>query len=119
MSSNTEFPTSFTVGDRMYDLVDFMEMDEKPIISDTMLERARELEAEFGEEDARFILEHQNEIPTEILRMIKMVFVKWRDPAREQYIAYLCWDGHSEWFQRWRYLGFVWGCDFLLVRRVQ
>jgi hypothetical protein len=105
----------FTICNRTYELVPFLEEGESYVSGDTMVERAKELNANLGEEDGEFILERQAEIPKEFRGKFYMVFTAWRPPSRPRGVAYLGWDGR--WYQRWGWLGGDWGRRDRLVRR--
>ncbi len=112
-----DLPTTFTVSGRDYELVSFVKKEDGGSVSgDTMVARATELGAELGEEDGRFLLEHQNEIPASLRGKIYMVFPKWRSPDGPRSVACLHWVG-GEWCDDWGSLDFQWDGGGRLVRR--
>lgn len=110
------FGETFTVGDRTYELVPFLKEGEESISGDEMLKRAKELGAECGEEDGKYILEHCGEIP-ESVREYFLIFSAWRGPGDPRYVACLYWHD-SEWDQYWYWLDYRWGGRYRLVRRM-
>lgn len=104
----------FTIGGRTYELVPFLKEGESSVSGDTMVERAVELNANLGEDDGQFILEHQDEIPQKLRGKIFLVFTSWRGPSGPRGVACLRWGG-DRWYQGWDWLG--WGGDGRLVRR--
>ena len=56
-------PTEMTVGNRTYKILGFLRGDEKSVIDHTMVERAKEMNANLGEDDGQFLLDNQQDIP--------------------------------------------------------
>lgn len=87
------------------ELVPFLKEGEQPIRGYDLLGRAEyELDAyRYGQEDAEFIHDHQDEIPEEF-RKFYLIFPRtiWRYPGGSLSVACLSWDG-----ERWR-LGWGW-----------
>lgn len=83
--------------------ISFLKGKESSINGEEMVCRAVKLDANFGQEDAEYLLEHQDEIPTE-LRGLYLVFsgTIWRGAFGFRYVPYLGWDDG-----RW-VLGFYW-----------
>ncbi|EKD32880.1 MAG: hypothetical protein ACD_76C00124G0004, partial [uncultured bacterium] len=52
-------PTTMTVGGRAYDLHGFLLGDEESVVGSVMIDRAKEMTANLGEDDGLHILEHQ------------------------------------------------------------
>lgn len=109
--------TRFTIAGRVYELVPFLKKGEWSVRGDVMVERAKELNANLGEEDCRFILEHQDQIPEEFQGKFFLIFTAWRHLSGPQRIAYLE-MGDYYWYQDWAWLDDVWCNDVRLVRRV-
>jgi hypothetical protein len=84
------------------DAVSFLK-NENLVKGNVMAQRAVELDANYGQEDAEWLLEHQDMIPAE-LRNFYLVFpaTKWRRLVGDRRVPYLRWDG-----RRWR-LNFLW-----------
>ena len=116
--STHTLPTTFTIVDRTYELVPILEEGESYVNGDTLVERAQELGANLGEEEGRFISEHQDEIPQEFQGKFYLVFTAWRNLSNPQYVAYLDWHGHN-WYRHWHWLDVDWGGSSRLVRRIE
>jgi|SRR3989338_3241729 len=91
------------------ELVPFLKKGESSIGGEELVRRARaELDANCGQEDAEFLLEHQKEIPEEF-RQFYLIFTGtvWGGSGGGRDVAYLFFDG-----ERWC-LDFHWlGLDF-------
>ena len=110
-------PQGITVGDRIYELVYFLNEGESSVTGDVMIERAKVLNASLGEEDGKYILDHQGEIPEEFRGKVYLVFPGWRNPpVSPQDFACLDWDG-NRWYQRWYWLDRDWRENDRLLRR--
>lgn len=105
-----------TLGEREYELVPFLESGKILVSGDEMVHRADKLDANSGEEDGRFILQYQVEIPAELREKIAMVFTAWRDPGNPRRVAYSCWDVR-QWVQGWCTIDIHWVGRNRLVRR--
>ena len=110
-------PTEFTISGRTYELVPFLKEGESSVSGDVMVGRAKELNANLGQEDCTFILDHQAEIPQELRGKVCLVFTAWRDPSVPQGVAYLSWGGTRR-YQYWSWRG-GWHGAGRLVRRVK
>src|SRR3990167_2776862 len=88
------------LGEREYELVSFLSPGETWVSSKEMVRRAVQLNANLGEDDGRFILVHQDEIPAELRDKIAMVFTAWRRPGLPRHVAYVAWHGR-QWVQDW------------------
>ena len=82
--------------------VPFLKTDESSVKGEVMATRAVELDANYGQEDAEWLLEHQDKIPAE-LRQFYLVFPATSWQGRD--------GGRSVPFLRWR--GGRWGLDFV------
>lgn len=81
-----------------------------------MVRRARiELNANSGQEDAEWLLEHQEKIPVE-LRKYYLVFTGtiWQGSFGYRYVACLDWRG-GQWILYFRWLGCDWYSHYRLV----
>lgn len=99
------------------ELVSFLKRGENSIGGEEMVRRARvELDANYGQEDAEWLLDHQDEIPVEF-RKYYLVFTGtvWRDSLGRRLVPYLVWDGGG-WCLRFGWLAFGWRSDDRLVR---
>jgi len=73
-------PTSFTVGNRTYDMLSFLRGNEKSVVGHTMVERAKEMNANLGEDDGQYLLDNQQDIPVALRGKVAFVFIDWRLP---------------------------------------
>lgn len=115
--AKTHEVVQLTIGGRTYELVPYLKEGESSVTGDTMVERAQEFNANLGEEDGRFILKHQTEIPEEFRGKFYLVFTAWRIPSNPQSVACLYWVGYR-WCQFWDGLEVDWDEGDRLVRRV-
>ncbi|OGZ43827.1 MAG: hypothetical protein A2719_02575 [Candidatus Ryanbacteria bacterium RIFCSPHIGHO2_01_FULL_45_22] len=85
------------------ELVSFLEEGEGFISGDETVRRARGLNADYGQEDAEWLLEHQEEIPEEF-RKFYLLFPRtvWQGSDGDRRVVCLGWRG-----RRWD-LGFAW-----------
>jgi len=99
------------------DAVSFLKGSESYINSEKMVRRARmELDANYGQEDAEWLLENQDKIPAK-LRKFYLVFpaTAWRDSHGCWGVPALSWDGGG-WVLNFSGLGHDWGFSHRLVR---
>lgn len=117
--SNVASPSTveFTIGGRTYELVPFLKEGESCVSCDAMVERAKELNANLGQDDGEFILKNQEEIPQEFRKKFYLVFTAWRNPSNPQGFACLAW-GDGRGYQGWLCPDDDWGAGGRLVRRV-
>jgi len=114
---NDAIPTEMTVGGRTYDLLGFLQGDEKSVVGHTMVERAVEMEANLGKEDGEHILEHQGDIPEELRGKVYFVFTDWRHPDDSDSVFFVYW-GDDRWVRDWDWLDDRWfGNDRVLRRK--
>ena len=59
-------PTTMTISGRTYDLLGFLQGDEKSVVGHTMVVRAKEMNANLGQDDGQHLLDHQDEIPAAV-----------------------------------------------------
>ena len=98
-------PTEMTVSGRTYEILGFLQGDEKSVVGHTMVTRAKEMQAHLGKDDGQHLLDHQEEIP-EILRgKVVFVFTDWRNPALSGHVAYVIWRG-GRWVRLWVWLAY-------------
>lgn len=87
-------PSEMTVGDRTYDMLDFLRAGEESVVGYTMVDRSKEMNANLGKEDGEHILEHQDEIPFVLRGKVVFVLPDWRHPDNSEDAYYVCWrDG--------------------------
>ncbi|RJR31487.1 hypothetical protein C4569_02020 [Candidatus Parcubacteria bacterium] len=111
-------PTEMTIAGRTYEIVDFLQKEDKgSVVGHTMVERAKELNANLGEDDAQYLLDHQEEIPEALRGKVVFVFPGWRGPDDPGCVAYVYWRG-DRWVRYWRWLdGDFYGYYRLLRRK--
>lgn len=87
------------------ELVPFLRLGESTIRGYDLIGRARyEFDADLGQEDAEFILEHQEEIPEEFRQFyLPFTATVWRYPDGALYVPCLFWGGG-----RWCLDFFLW-----------
>ncbi len=100
-------PTEMTIGDRVYEILGFLKEGEESIVGHEMIKRAAEMKANLGEDNGRYLLDHQQDIPESLRGKIYFAFtdfcVFWLDG---------CWVG------RWNLLGdFYWDGGGRVLRR--
>lgn len=99
------------------ELVPFLRDGESAIRGYDLIGRARyELDANYGQEDAEFLLDHQDKIPVQF-RKYYLVFtgLVWRVSGRRRYVPCLDWGG-GRWFLHFRWLDRDFDSDGRLVR---
>lgn len=102
---------------RDLELVPFLKGGETSVIGEEMARRARvELDANLGQEDAEFLLAHQDEIPAEFQKYY-LVFpgTVWRFSGGCRCVPCFDWGG-LRWVLDFFWLGCGWGSDGRLVR---
>ncbi|MEA3449649.1 MAG: hypothetical protein U9Q85_01570 [Patescibacteria group bacterium] len=110
-------PTQMTPGERIYDILDFLEVGEMFVVGHTMVKRAKEMNANLGKEDGEYILKHQNDIPVALREKVVFIFSDWHLSGFPGDACFVCWLG-DEWIRRWYSLGGGgWGCYDRLLRR--
>ena len=109
-------PTEMTVGGRTYEILGFLRGDEKSVIGDMMVERAKEMNANLGEDDGKFLLNNQQDIPVALRGKVVFVFTEWRRPDDSQGVAYVDWCG-GRWVRDWDWLGYGWDAYARVPRR--
>jgi hypothetical protein len=111
-------PTEMTVGGRTYEILDFLQGDEKSVVGHVMVDRAKEMNANLGKEDGEHILKYQDEIPVALRGKVVFVFPDGRHPDDPENACYVCWSG-GEWILDWSWLddGYWHGDDRALRRK--
>lgn len=79
---------------RLLELVPFLKGEESSTSVKELIERAKELNANYGQRDAEYFLDHQEEIPKEF-RDFKLVFTAtlWESSDKRQHMPHLYWHG--------------------------
>lgn len=98
------------------DLVAFLEEGEGSVGGEEMVRRARQLQANGGQRQAKHLLAHQAGIPEEF-RNYALVFTQtiWRYRGGDRYVPYLCWHG-GRWDLYVRWLGNFFNRRYRLLR---
>jgi len=109
-------PTEITVGDRTYDILGFLKGNETSVLGHTMAERAKEMNANLGQDDGQYLLYHQGYIPVSLRGKVIFVFTDWRHPSLSGRVVCVCWvDGR--WARYWGWLAFGWRGVVRMLRR--
>jgi hypothetical protein len=109
-------PTTMTVGGRTYDILSFLRGDEKSVLGNTMVKRAKEMTAHLGQDDREHILAHQDEIPAALRGRVVFVFTDDRHPDNPEYVYYVVWDDDC-WVPGWGWLARDWHGYYRVFRR--
>ncbi len=109
-------PTTMTLGGVTYDILSFLRGDEKSVVGQNMVERAKEMQAHLGKEDREHVLAHQDEIPIALRGKVVFVFTDDRHPAYPERVYYVYWDG-GRWVEDWSWLGREWIDVHRVLRR--
>lgn len=97
-----ELPTKFTIDDRTYEILPFLEGTETSVNGHVMRNRGARLNASMGKEDGEFLLRNQHKIPAILCGKICFVFPDWRRPRGGA--TFLRWRG-VRWVRYWGWLG--------------
>jgi len=97
-------PKEMIVGGRAYEILGFLREGEKSIVGHTMVERAKEMNANLGEDDGQHLLNRQGGIPVALRGKAVFVFPGLRDADAPESACCVCWDG-GRWVRNWRWLG--------------
>ncbi len=111
-----DVPQAITSGFFGLELVSFHKPNERNVSGELMASRAIELEANLGQHDAEYLLEHQNKIPAEFREYI-LVFTGtvWRDSDGDSWVSYFRWSS-GLWLLGFHWLKDVVGSQCRLVR---
>lgn len=93
-------PQEMTVGDRTYEIINFLEDSEESVRGEAMVARATIGYAHLGEKHGRHLLEHQDEIPIVLRDRVVFVFTDWRNPDHNKLVSCVYWHA-DHWRQRW------------------
>jgi len=115
-ASGLVLPTEMTVGGRTYDILNFLWGDEPSCSGDTMVERAIDLQAHLGKDDARNLREHEEEIPKVLQGKVTFVFTDYKDPDILGDVACFRWNGRH-WLLVWTPLELNFPKDYRVLRR--
>ena len=109
-------PTSFTVGNRTYDMLSFLRGNEKSVYDIVIVKRAMSMNAHLGQDDGEHILKPQDQIPASLQGKVVFVFTDWRAPDGYTSVYYIHWRG-DRWVRNYIWCYNVWDHDVLVLRR--
>jgi len=110
-------PTEIVVAGRTYEVLGFLREGEDYVTGRTMVERAKEMDANLGEDDGQHLLNNQQDIPTALRGKVVFVFTDWRHPDDSENVDYVYWYD-DRWIRNGDWLGDGWGdCDRVLRRK--
>ncbi len=99
----------------VYEVLKLLREGDTSISGEEMSSLAKEMNAQLGEEDCNYLLEHEYEIPKE-LQDDYLIFPGWRCPGNPDSVAVLYWSG-GRWIQNWHGVEDDWYGHDRLVRR--
>ncbi len=67
-------PAEMIVGGRVYEILGILQGNERSVVGNVMVDRAKEMNANLGQEDCEHILEHQDEIPVVLRDRVIFIF---------------------------------------------
>lgn len=106
-------PSTFKVGDRKFK--PFLKDNESYIHGEEFCMRAVRMKGNLGLSDAKYFLEHQSEIPTELRgKYIVFTATVLRDSSGNFRVACLCWRG-DRWVLDFRWLDGDFGGRYLVA----
>ncbi len=112
-------PTEMTICGRTYEILSFLEGNERDVAGHTMVRRSHKMGAHLGENDGYYLLDHQVGIPTILRGKVFFVFTDWRHPDYPECVYCIDWRERSQcWFKG--YISLVsgrWGNNARLLRR--
>jgi hypothetical protein len=94
--ANSKVPKSITIGERTYEILSLLIKKELDIAGFDMISRAEDLNANLGEEEGRYILEHQKDIPADLEGKIIFILPNWRIRTLPSYFYWIEWDKDSK-----------------------
>ncbi len=108
-------PAEMIISSRTYQIMDFMRKGEKSVRGCVMVERAKKMQANLGQGDGQYLLDHQEEIPVTLRGRVAFVFPDWRKDDDPEYVIYIAWDG-NRWVKFWGWLPAVFYINHRLLR---
>lgn len=109
-------PIEMTLGGRTYDILGFLQGDEKFVKGDVMVSRAKEMNAHQGKEEREHVLKYQDEIPAALRGKVVFVFTDDRHPGSPENVYYVYWRGGC-WVKSWHWLVDGWSGFYRVLRR--
>jgi len=112
-----ELPTDMHIGNRVFsEPLNFLTGNETSVVGHIMVKRAVEMDANLGEDDGQYLLDHQDDIPKELRGKVVFVFTDWRHPDASDGDYYVFWRG-GRWVRYWGWLDGHWGGSNRVLRR--
>lgn len=106
------------LGKRVYDALGFLQGQEVEIFGDVMVDRVTVMNADLGEEDMDYLVDHQDEISAAFRDKVIFVFTSAQHPGKPGNIFFIFWShGSSRWCLGWDLLGGRWGKKHMVIRR--
>jgi hypothetical protein len=108
---------TLAISGREYDILTFASEVEQMVSGHTMVDRAVFMEADLGEEDGQYVLDHQQDIPVLFRGRIEFVFTSWRRRENNEDIHFISWDSDkSRWVKTFWLLTEGWFCRGRVLR---
>lgn len=115
-SPDVTLPTTMNIGDRAYEILLILRDGEASIRGSVMVDRAKETNANLGEEECEHLLVHQNYIPVAFQGKVAFMFTNWRRPDYSGGVACVYWNG-GRWVRHWDWLDDDWHGSYRVLRR--
>jgi len=110
---------TLTIGGRVYEPLSVLRGGEKKVHGPVVVERAKEMHANFGKEEGEHLLKHQGDIPVELRNSVVFVFVDWRHPKEFEKVCCISWSKNLQcWTKDWIWLDDSWLGVCRVLRRV-
>ncbi|HNU96042.1 MAG TPA: hypothetical protein PKH95_01375 [Candidatus Magasanikbacteria bacterium] len=102
-------PIEMIIGDRVYEILSFLEGSEINIVGHEVVSRAKKMNATLDPDDAEYLMRHHMDIPQILRGRVKFVFSDWcrsGDPDHGFYVYWFhgswtrstgIWLGHNTW----------------------
>ena len=111
-------PNRLASGDRIYQICNFFNYGEDSVPKDIGIDRAIKLKANLGEGDARYLLEHQADIPSRLRNEVFFTFTNWGHHSRDSSLAVINWsDREVAWELWWPHVDSFWTSMFKVLHR--
>lgn len=104
LSKVESLPTEMKIGDRVYEIINFLQKGETSVTGHIMMKRAEEMSAHLGEDDGQYLLDHQGDIPEMFRGKVQFVFTNWRRFDQSDNIYYIFWHKYNDCWE------ILWAC---------
>ena len=114
-------PRTMTIGDRVYEVLSFLQKGENQVDGPVMVKRAKEMSANLGEDDGQYLLKHQQDIPVIFYNVrIFFVFTDWRHPNNSDSVCYIA-ESDGQFVSDWEWLNGQekFGRSYIILRRIK